>query len=80
MSVEFMEKNGLTSPGLTSVLGQGDHLGQQLGKIGEIVAEEAGLKDEGFPTVRSGQLTTQELGFAGNTKGRSALGVLQITN
>lgn len=62
---------------LTSVLGPGDHLGQQLREIGEVVAEEASLKNKSFAGVGSSQLTTKELGFAGDTEGRAAVGVLQ---
>ena len=62
---------------LTGELGPGDHLGQQLREIGEVVAEEASLKNKGFTGVGSSQLATKELGFAGDTEGRAAVGVLQ---
>ena len=63
---------------LTGVLGHGDDLGQQLGEVGQVVTEEAGLDDEGFAGVRGGQLSAQQFGFTGDAQSRATVGVLVV--
>lgn len=62
---------------LTGILGLRNNLGQQLGEVGQILAEEAGLEDQGLSGVRRVQLATKEFGFAGDTESRSSLGILR---
>jgi len=61
---------------LTGVLGHGNDLGQELGKVRQVLAEEAGLENQGLSGVRGRQLTAQEFGFARDAEGRSPLRVL----
>lgn len=60
----------------TGVLGLGDDLGKELGEVGEVLAEEGGLEDEGLAGVVGLQLAAEELGLADDTEGGSLVGVL----
>lgn len=62
---------------LTCVLGHGNNLGQQLGKVRKVTPEEAGLEDQALTGVRRRQLTTKEFRLPGDPQGRSPLGVLR---
>lgn len=64
---------------LTGVLGLRNNLGQQFGEVGQILAEEAGLKNNSLPGVRGGQLATKQLRLASDAKSRPSLGVLHGT-
>ena len=63
----------------TGVLGRGHDLGQELGKVGQVVAEEAGFENKSLTVDASGQLTTEELSLALDAEGRTVLGALQTT-
>ncbi len=60
----------------TGILGLGDNLGQQLGEVGEVLAEEAGLQDESLAGVVRGQLASEELRLSCDSEGGSFCGVL----
>lgn len=54
-----------------------EHLGKELGEVGEVLAEEVGLEHEGFPGVIRVQLAAEELGLAGDAESGAFLGVLR---
>ena len=54
----------------------GENLAEKLGEVGKILAEEAGLQNKGLAGVVGSQLTTEELGFAGDAEGGALSGVL----
>lgn len=60
----------------TGVLGLRDDLGKELGEVGEVLAEEGGLEDDGLAGVVGLQLAAEELGLAGDAEGGSLVGVL----
>lgn len=60
----------------TGVLGLRDDLCQQLGKVGNVLAQEACLKDKGLPSVVCGQLASKKLALAGDSKCGSFRSVL----
>ena len=60
----------------TRILGLRDNLGKELGEVGQVLAEEAGLQNEGLPGVVRGQLASQELGLSCDSEGGSFCGVL----
>jgi hypothetical protein len=65
-----------TGPSLTGILGLGHNLGQELGEVGQIIAQEAGLDDESLAGVRGSQLASEKLRLAVDAQGRSSLGGL----
>lgn len=61
----------------TLVLGGGGDLAEELDVVGEVVAEELGLEDQGLTGVVGGELGSQKLGFADNAQRRPSLGALE---
>lgn len=61
---------------LTGELGLGNNLGQELGEVGQVLAEEVGLEDNSLTGMVGGQLAAEELGLAGDTEGGALRGVL----
>lgn len=51
----------------TGVLGLRDDLSQQLSKVGDILAQEAGLKNEGLSGVVCVQLTSEKFALSRNS-------------
>jgi hypothetical protein len=62
---------------LTGVLGLSHNFAEKLREVRKVLSEEAGLEDDGLAGVRSSQLTTEQLGLAGDAKSGSALRVLR---
>jgi hypothetical protein len=61
----------------TGVARLGEHLGQELGEVGEVLAEEVCLKHKGFPGVVGQQLTAEKLGLTGDAESGALVGVLR---
>lgn len=49
---------------LTSVLGVGDNLAEELSEVWKVVAEELGLNDESLAGVVGKQLAAEQLGLS----------------
>lgn len=60
----------------TLVLGRAGHLGEQLDKVGQVVAQELGLEDEVLARVPCVEGSSEKLGFADNAQGGAAFGAL----
>lgn len=60
----------------TGILGLRDDLSKQLGEVGDIFTQEAGLENEGLSGVVCVQLTSEELALSGYAQGGSLRGVL----
>lgn len=63
----------------TGVAGLGDDLGEKLGEVGNVLAEEVRLEDESLAGVVRVQLTTEELGLSRDPQGRSLVRVLSVS-
>jgi hypothetical protein len=63
--------------GRTLVLGLAGDLGEQLDEVGQVVAEELGLKDQVLARVVRVEGRAQELGFTHDAQRRPPLGALQ---
>jgi len=69
-------RNKGARPSRTRVLGLGDNLAKELGKVWEVLAEEVGLEHEALAGVVGAQLTAEEFRLAGDAEGGALLGVL----
>jgi hypothetical protein len=54
-----------------------EHLGKELGEVGEVLAEEVGLEHKGFAGVVRVQLAAEELDLAVDAQGGAFLSVLK---
>jgi hypothetical protein len=60
----------------TGVLGVRDDFGKELREIRQVLAEEVGLQNQGFPGMVRRQLAAQQLRFADDAQSRSFRRVL----